>query len=314
MTVLNFSTGGLNMKIRIAVLLIVSLCLLAFSSVFANDQNWRLAIRDRGVVENQYSGRGSWHRIWQSRMLNDGDRLRTQANSRARVQLPDNSIISIGENSEVEMSEFKMNDQSRIVKVKLFMGRVRSRVGHFFGKESSYEVETPNGVLAARGTDFLVQHTGGTDAGGQTTLLVYSSAVDVTAGGQTMTIPAGNSAVIAPTGMIFMNPAGVTVQQSPVETSSPDADLFQAPAESSSSSSSSSSTSSTSTTSTSSVPADPISNTTTTGVASSPGTTTNGTTSGTTDAGGGTGSATSGTVQPPQITTGEVIIEIVPQK
>jgi hypothetical protein len=310
------------MKTRIILLLIVSICLVTFSSAFATNQNWRLAIRDRGVVENQYSGRGNWHRIWQSRMLNDGDKLRTHENSRARVQLPDNSVITIGENSEVEMSEFRMNDQSRVVKVKLFVGRVRSRVGHFFGKESQFEVETPNGVLAARGTDFLVQHSGTGGGGtGQTTLLVYSSAVDITAAGQTMTIPAGNTAVIGPAGAVFMNPAGLTVQQTPVEAPAADVDLFQGPSDSSSSSSTSSSSSSSTTTTSSSstsssVPADPISNTTTTGVASSPGTATTDSTSttGTTTEVGGTTTDASGTVQPPQITTGEVIIEIVPQK
>jgi hypothetical protein len=268
------------MKRLTAFLLIAAFCLVISAGVFASDKNWKLAIRDRGTVENQYSGRGNWHRIWQTRMLNDGDRLRTHTGSRASIKLPDNSLVSIGENSEVEMSEFRMDDRSRSVKVKLFMGKVRSRVGHFFGKESKYEVETPNGVLAARGTDFLVEHSSG-DGGGQTTLTVYSSSVDITASGQTMTVSAGNMATFGPTGDIQMNPVDYNMG-APEGTSTVDVDLYEP-------------------TSDSSVPTDPVNNTTTTGTVTSPGTTTTGTT-------------TTGGVQPPPPTTGDVIIEIVPTK
>ena len=118
---------------------------------------WRVVVRDVGRVESMQPGQASWAPIWRSRVLTDGDLARTQADSRARILLADQSEFAIGASSVVEMTKFQLTPEGRTVLFNLQVGKVRARVARAFGQRSRFEVTTPNGVLAARGTEFFVQ-------------------------------------------------------------------------------------------------------------------------------------------------------------
>jgi len=225
------------MKRKIAILLFICF-IVATISAWAVSPEWKLVIAVKGVVQSQFAGASKWVRIWQSRMLKDGDRARTKADSRAKIRLADNSVVTLGANSEVEMSKFKLTKKSRLVKIKLFFGKIRNKVGRFTGKESKYEVQTPNAVMAARGTDFFVEYSNeqandNEETGGVTRLIVFSNSVDITAGGVTQNVTAGNSAMVGASGNIIMNPAGLMPKSSPPPsggqppTTTGDADLLQ---------------------------------------------------------------------------------------
>jgi len=87
----------------------------------------------------------------------EGDLIRTGDNSRARVLLSNSSVVSIGSNAEVTMTQRKGKvTRKRTMGVKVALGRIWARVSSFFGSESSFEVTTPNAVAGVRGTSFFV--------------------------------------------------------------------------------------------------------------------------------------------------------------
>src|SRR5437867_6249912 len=87
------------------------------------------------------------------------DVIETQADSRAKALFDDDSILTVGENSRVEVSEYiydPANNQRSTV-LRLLLGKARALVGKLFaGRGSKFEVHTPGAVVAARGTYFVV--------------------------------------------------------------------------------------------------------------------------------------------------------------
>src|SRR5256885_2198326 len=87
------------------------------------------------------------------------DVIETQADSRAKALFDDDSMLTVGENSRVEVNEFiydPANDQRSTV-LRLLRGKARALVGKFFaGLGSRFEVRTPTAAATARGTYFVV--------------------------------------------------------------------------------------------------------------------------------------------------------------
>ncbi len=194
----------------VIILLIAIMALTAVS--WAVSDKWKLVIKVAGTVESQFGGQSKWEEIWQSRMLQDGDKARTLANSRARIKLSDNSLVTLGQNTEVELSKYQVEQKSNVVELKLLFGKIRNNVAKSKDKKVKYEVKTPNAVLAARGTDFYVEYsneTAGEPQGGVTRLIVFSDTVELTAGGQTVLVHQGNSAMVGASGNIVVNPPGL---------------------------------------------------------------------------------------------------------
>lgn len=199
-------------KISLAVLLIISFCFCStLNFAFALDPQWKLVVRVKGEVQSQLADQAQWNNIWQSRMLKDGDKTRTLADSRAKIRLSDQTVFTIGENTIVEMSQFKLTKDSRFAAVKLISGKLRVQVGKFFTGKSEIKVETPSAVLAARGTDFFIDQKKETkQAGGNVlTLIVFDGVVGVTTGTQSLSVNAGQMLTIGVTGSIMVSPASI---------------------------------------------------------------------------------------------------------
>ncbi|HEX9742855.1 MAG TPA: FecR family protein [Nitrospiraceae bacterium] len=92
------------------------------------------------------------------------DLIETQKESRTKALLNDDSILTVGEHSRVEITEhiYDPNRGVRSVVVNLVQGKVRALVGKIFeGSGSKFEIHTPTAVAAARGTYFVVWHVDG---------------------------------------------------------------------------------------------------------------------------------------------------------
>lgn len=202
----------MKMKVFFLAVSLVIFPLFLARCAWGLDPDWKLVARVTGTVESQKAQQDSWNFIWESRMLKDGDKARTSANSRAKICLADQSVLTIGENSLVEMSEFKMTPQSRIVKLKLEFGKLRSRVEKFLGKESRFEVTTPNAVLAARGTDFLVDQEKVTRqfGVGGCYIVVFSGTVNVNTPTGAYSLIPGQTGLVTTGGQFFLNPPQVS--------------------------------------------------------------------------------------------------------
>src|SRR2546428_4020731 len=166
------------------------------------------------------------------------DVIETQASSRAKALFQDDRILTVGENSRVEVSEYiydPANNQRSTI-LRLFQGKARALVGKLFaGRGSRFEIHTPTAVATARGTYFVVwieekdsQKMGMNEistvrpvsdqglaviklqAGGTGVANIGSSGnVAFTSGGQTVVVPP-NSFAFAPTDMPPFAPMIIT--------------------------------------------------------------------------------------------------------
>ncbi len=87
------------------------------------------------------------------------DVIETQRGSQAKALFYDDSLLTVGEHSRVQITEhiFDPARNKRCLVVKLVWGAVRALVGkEFSGSGSKFEIHTPSGVAAARGTYFVV--------------------------------------------------------------------------------------------------------------------------------------------------------------
>ena len=100
--------------------------------------------------------------------------LETQAVSRCKVLYTDDSLLTLGENSRLEVTEqtYQAGSSSRTFVAHLSRGSVRALVGRLFeGENSVFEIHAGTAVATARGTYFVVWNearsalSGRTDSG-----------------------------------------------------------------------------------------------------------------------------------------------------
>ena len=160
------------------------------------------------------------------------DLLETQADSRTKALFQDDSILTLGENSRVEINEhvYDPANNQRSTVLRLVNGRLRVLVGKLFvGAGSKFEVHTATASVAARGTYFVVWIEGkpGTQVGEAGTVrpvsfpgidvaqaqvpvedgatgvanIGTSGDVTITAGGKTVVVKPGMASVAARGGL-----------------------------------------------------------------------------------------------------------------
>jgi hypothetical protein len=119
------------------------------------------------------------------------DVIQTQSESRTKAFFQDDSILTVGENSRVEINEYiyKPEDNVRKAVVKLLEGQVRALVSKVFKANGSrFEVHTPSAVAAARGTYFTVWVENGQSG---IINIGETGRVDFTSGGTTVAVDPG---------------------------------------------------------------------------------------------------------------------------
>ena len=87
------------------------------------------------------------------------DIIETQKASRTKALFQDDSMLTVGEHSRIEITEYVFNPQEsrRSVIINLVGGKLRALVGKAFAESGSrFEIHTPTAVAAARGTYFVV--------------------------------------------------------------------------------------------------------------------------------------------------------------
>ncbi len=87
------------------------------------------------------------------------DTYETGDKSRAKLLFKDDSLLTLGPKTKIEITEsvYNPNKDYRSTQINLASGKVRALVGKAFtGSGSKFEVHTPTAVAAARGTHFVV--------------------------------------------------------------------------------------------------------------------------------------------------------------
>jgi hypothetical protein len=114
----------------------------------------------QGLVELQDVD-GEWSITNDGQILRAGARVRTGALSGANVTFYDGSTAYLGPNTEISIDDLGQDpgDQSRIVELTQWVGETDHDVVPSHGANGRYEVHTPSGIGAAKGTSFHVSVT-----------------------------------------------------------------------------------------------------------------------------------------------------------
>lgn len=119
------------------------------------------------------------------------DVIQTQGESRTKALFQDDSMLTVGENSRVEIDEYIYNPEKNVRQaiVKLMQGQVRALVSKVFKANGSrFEIHTPSAVAAARGTYFTVWVENGQSG---IINIGEKGRVDFTSGGMTVAVDPG---------------------------------------------------------------------------------------------------------------------------
>jgi FecR protein len=145
---------------------IAAVVLMLFGLVAAPRWSWGQAPEQIGtviVVENVAEVRTQDATEWERVRFRDAillnDTMRTGADSKVKVLLRDDSIITLGERSEIEFTEFLLTPERQRTIMSLLIGTVRVITTRLLRAGSATEVHTLNTVAGIRGTDLLVTFT-----------------------------------------------------------------------------------------------------------------------------------------------------------
>jgi hypothetical protein len=120
--------------------------------------------------------------------------------SRAKLLLADDSMLSINQNSNVEITEFLLYKNKRSSIISLRAGAMHTKVERFLDPNSKFEVHTPTAVAGARGTAWLTLVELAAQNVAQTSIFALEQAVTVynpLLPSQVVTVAAGNFTVVA---------------------------------------------------------------------------------------------------------------------
>ncbi len=123
------------------------------SQIYSQTENRTCRIKSMiGSVKIRRSGTVNWINARVGMPLRERDGIRTFVESEAELESSEGSLIKIGENSTLELSDFQQTQNSQKTNVKVMHGNILSNVKKLVGNNSSFEFETPTATAAIRGT------------------------------------------------------------------------------------------------------------------------------------------------------------------
>lgn len=165
------------MKIRITILLILSMVFLQSASTFAQgDLAAILEVVDEGV-EVKRVNTDQWLAIRAEAIVGVGDSIRTSETGRARITFFSDGVeTTVEPATEIIIEAFNGDaepDGSFTLSVRVVAGQTLQRLDRALDEDSDYNVETPGASLVARGTNFAVR----VEPSGRSGMLVFDGVV-----------------------------------------------------------------------------------------------------------------------------------------
>jgi len=102
---------------------------------------------------------GSWMPLAIGAALQQGDTLRTATPGRVRLVFQDNSVLTLGDGSEVRIDEQTVDGTRGVARslFRLLEGKLRVLVGEYYERpKSRFKIETVTAVAGVRGTEFVI--------------------------------------------------------------------------------------------------------------------------------------------------------------
>jgi hypothetical protein len=162
-------------------------------------------VRAAGRVDILPKGQGTWVAGTIGARLVEGDQIRALAGGSADLNLPDGSTILVAENTRFAVTklDYDATTRERNAGFHVVAGKVRAQVSQAAvtlarTRQSNFNISTPTGVAAVRGTILIIAYNPATQ---ETLTFVFPSpgqsrsaarATFVTRGGQAVTVTGGN--------------------------------------------------------------------------------------------------------------------------
>ena len=178
-------------------LLLISLLVLG-STVFANNVATVTAIKGSATITRGSSDIGAKL----GSKLQEKDNIKTHENTKVQLIFTDETIISLGKNSDFSIEEFLFEDtQEPVAKFGMIKGAMRAITGKI-GKiaPQKFSVSTKTATIGIRGTNFTI--IAGED-GSHQVYCTYGK-ISVTYNGQTYIVQQGYYVDISPTGEVLI--------------------------------------------------------------------------------------------------------------
>lgn len=168
------------------------------SKVEAASPSSATVVAIRGQVAWRRAGTEVWQKVEPGLALGPGDEILTWDGAHAVLQTAEGHRVELGPRTQVRVVELRASagpgQKGGGTRLRLWLGQVWSTVAELLGTESRYQVETDSAVAAVRGTEFYVE----SGADGSTRVIVREGEVEVQAGGQSVTVPAGFGVQVFP--------------------------------------------------------------------------------------------------------------------
>lgn len=122
----------------------------------AQTQSWdaRLKVISGTVMVKTVDG-DEWSKITGEMPLDPNDMVKTAADGLAEIYLDDKGAISLGRNTELEISSLEQEDAVFSIN----FGSLVAKIKHFLNEKHKLKVRTPSAVCAVRGTEFAVEYS-----------------------------------------------------------------------------------------------------------------------------------------------------------
>lgn len=143
----------------IAILLCIILVLTGLPiKSFAAEKTSATLIELKGDVQIIRSGGEKPFKAFLNMKLSEGDRIITGSSATAKIQLDDEVVISLAENTSIYLSELRTSKDSKQSSISLQSGGVGSSIKKKLTDNSRFEIKTPTAVMGVRGTEFFTQY------------------------------------------------------------------------------------------------------------------------------------------------------------
>ena len=116
------------------------------------------AVARSGVVVVQINGAPAVERKGKPEVLRPGDSLglgdvvSTDAESKVRIVLADDSVLTIGPTTRLSIDELVVEAEGRKGRLQVFAGSFKLAISKLLSGKTDYEIRTPTAVVGVRGT------------------------------------------------------------------------------------------------------------------------------------------------------------------
>lgn len=119
-------------------------------------ENWDARLKAvSGSVMVKPSESEEWVKIAGEMPLDPGDLVKTASDGIAELYLDDKGAISVGRNTELEVTSLDQGDTV----FSITFGSLAAKIKHFLNDKFKLSVRTPAAVCAVRGTEFAVEYS-----------------------------------------------------------------------------------------------------------------------------------------------------------